>query len=87
MTAVLVTGIPDISGKIYNTDSVGAFFCSGSVKSDGAFSVTTPSNSTGASGSNIGVNIAFSASRCSKIYGASNTVQPPAIQLIQQIRF
>ena len=30
---------------------------------------------------------AFDASRCSTIYGASNTVQPPAIQLIPQIRF
>lgn len=87
MTAVLVTGLPDISGKIYNTESVGAFFCSGSVESDGAFSVTTPSNSTGASGSNTGVNIAFSASRCSAIYGASDTVQPPALSLLPQIKF
>ena len=31
--------------------------------------------------------IYFDASRCSPIYGASTTIQPPALQLIAQIKF
>lgn len=29
----------------------------------------------------------FDASRCSLIYGSANTVQPPSIQLIPQLRY
>ena len=34
-----------------------------------------------------GTSLKFDASRCNSLYGASATVQPPAISLIPQIRY
>ena len=78
---VKTAGLPNITGTTrpisYSTaaDFTGAFYVDSKTKS-------TPA----ASGENRGI-VIFDASRCSSVYGNSNTVQPPSIVLIPQIRF
>ena len=51
--------------------------------------MTDEDNIPGTKGSGTGVRrtIRFNASRSNILYGASNTVQPPAISLLPQIRY
>lgn len=54
----------------------------------GAFYGTRNGTGAGASGGTTGSTaFAMSAQRLNSIYGASNTVQPPAIGLIPQIKY
>ena len=77
---IINAGLPNITGAINNAlfDSArgtGAFttWKEGSMKGDGALYSKAAAN--------------FDASRSSSIYGASDTVQPPALSLIPQIKF
>lgn len=56
----------------------------------GAFSKTTKNDTVvwhANSGTGINGTVTFDASRSNSIYGASDTVQPPAITLIPQIKY
>jgi hypothetical protein len=72
-------GLPNITGTFGNTEESYSSF-------SGAFS---PSHTPGGAGSDGdgGTNVVFNASKSNPIYGASNTVQPPAITLIAQIKY
>ena len=72
-------GLPNITGTFGNTEESYSSF-------SGAFS---PSHTPGGAGSDGdgGTNVVFNASQSNPIYGASNTVQPPAITLIAQIKY
>ena len=78
LTAVLPAGIPNITGTIgLDSDSgsqSGAFYRSG--------------NRSGADGwDSSNPQVTFDASRCSSIYGKSDTVQVPSIVCIAQYKF
>lgn len=87
-TEVLATreaGLPNITGGfsriyIYNdkVDANGAFNFDGYNSSNGIVNNGTSNKATAFS---------FDASRCSSVYGNSNTVQPPACCLIAQIKY
>lgn len=72
-------GLPNITGTFGNTEESHSSF-------SGAFS---PSYTPGGAGSDGdgGYNVIFDASRSSAVYGRSNTVQPPVITLIAQIKY
>ena len=84
---VKAAGIPNITGSILNLahgSKVGA-------TANGAFT-RTEGTDTGNAGAETGYNgptniFNFNASKSNSIYGNSNTVQPPALQLIPQIKF
>lgn len=79
MSAV-AAGLPNITGQFQGGDQNYTY-------ANGAFSNEGNTKST-ISGSTTNLNkVSFDASRSSSIYGASTTVQPPAIQLIPQIKF
>lgn len=72
-------GLPNITGYFGNTEETSHI-------SGGAF--IEISTSSGASGDNRGgINWKFDASRANPIYGSSDTVQPPALSLIAQIKY
>ena len=78
-------GLPNITGIIrsiksgYKTEPTGAFVGSENANDTGWQSSEHTTKET--------VNIAVNASRSNPIYGASETVQPPAITLIAQIKY
>lgn len=80
--AVLAAGLPNITGQYYAV--VG-----GNITVNGAFngSWTDSSGQTSGGGGYNRVHLSFNASKSNAIYGASNTVQPPAIVLIPQIKY
>lgn len=73
----LAAGLPNITGQMgapaERRTPTGAFYISGSGVAEG-HTYTVASN-------------AFDASRCSQIYGNSETVQPAAITLFAQIKY
>lgn len=75
-------GLPNITGEFGNTEEASAVF-------SGAFSpISTRDQSKGAASDSIGgYNVVFDASKTNPIYGASSTVQSPAITLIAQIKY
>ena len=87
-TALLLPALPDISGTL--TIPGGATTISSGLPKSGAFNQT---HSTGSSFSAFGasglgdVSIVFAASDSNTIYGSSDTVQPPALILLPQIRY
>ena len=79
--AVLNAGLPNITGNIFFNGNSAASGANGCFASAGY-------NEFWAKGDrHDGININMDASRSSSIYGASNTVQPPAIVLIPQIKY
>ena len=85
---VLASGIPNITASIHT----GANWCfvGAGYNEQGAFYTSAPSSGAHAEGgyqryTNQVLN--FDASRSNAIYGNSNTVQPPSIVLIPQIKF
>lgn len=77
--SIINAGLPNITGEISDMPSWGG--SSGAISSwrkDGV-------HNDGGTGGRYAWN--FDASRSSSIYGASNTVQPPTIALIPQIKF
>lgn len=80
--AVLAAGLPNITGQYYAV--VG-----GGITVNGAFTgswVDSSGQTSGGGGYNR-VHLVVNASKSNAIYGASNTVQPPAIVLIPQIKY
>ena len=81
---MLSAGLPNISGTLPN---VGLGIGGNNHNGSGAFSYTHTAFSRDlGEGYSYGT-VGFDASRSSAIYGATNTVQPPALSLIPQIRF
>ncbi len=80
--AVLAAGLPNITGQYYAV--VG-----GGITVNGAFtgSWADSSGQTSGGGGYNRVHLVVDASKSNAIYGASNTVQPPAIVLIPQIKY
>ena len=80
MVQVLQAGLPDIVGLAYN-----AVF--DNANASGAFYITNGGESGMGTGGNNKKTLNFTASRSNSIYGNADTVQPPAIQLIPQIKY
>lgn len=72
-------GLPEIKGSFS--------FASYNQSAQGAFSFTSTGSQSPASGNNLGGRFNFAASKSNAIYGKSETVQPPAIILIAQIKY
>ena len=79
--AILQPGLPNITGYIANNGH--AAFSSAS----GAFANTYDKSRSSDGAANDGGTYTFDASRCSSVYGNSNTVQPPAYSLIPQVKY
>ena len=85
ITARLSAGLPNITGTTFNAYAAsdgdsGALFNTNIVDNPKYINVVT-------SGDQSQRFINFDAQRSNSIYGNSNTVQPPAICLIPQIRY
>ena len=83
---LLAAGLPNIGGEIgpivLRTSAVGG------IKAIGAFTTKAyRGDSFGQQSGWMNVDYAFSASDSNAIYGGSNTVQPPSIQLVAQIKY
>ena len=78
--SVLSAGAPNIIG-------VGAFGKGDTLKPSGAFQAFYQDNYGATGAGAIAYFSDFDASRCSNVYGASDTVQPPAISMIPQIKY
>lgn len=80
----MVAGMPNISSK-FGGGSI--YWNNSGEQQDGAIKVIH--NGGGFSGDSSGVlaNLELDASRCSAVFGNSDTVQPPAIVLIPQIKY
>ena len=81
MLAVLEAGLPNIVGTVG-----GITLVTGDGEATGAFEAQLIDN-TGAANNVHREMINFDASRCSSVYGNSDTVQPPAFALIPQIKY
>ena len=80
--AAIAAGLPNITGDFRSVD-VGGW--------EGASGAFIAENTGGGGQTTLGsahydATVSFDASRSSSIYGASSTVQPPAIQLIPQLK-
>ena len=90
--ATVAAGLPNITGK-HKSSSYGGLWRGAIGESSGALTISrTMSNFTPivSSDSSVGANndtISIDASKSNPIYGASSTVQPPAIKLIPVIRY
>ena len=78
--ATKTAGLPNITGTITSGDSGGGYF-------SGAFYAKDNEGDHLTGGSYGRFRGGFDASRCSAIYGNSDTVQPPACCLIAQIKY
>ena len=79
--SVIAAGIPNITGSFYNQR--GAIY-----NWTGAFYGNTSTGWSNGDDNPNGCGTTYiDASRCSTVYGKSDTVQVAAIQLIQQIKF
>ena len=84
-------GLPNITGRVGTLDASGG----GLAILDGAFwqhEANRPSNFMRQAGNGLnltapGVNALFDASKSSPIYGRGDTVQPPALTMIAQIKY
>lgn len=79
--AAIAAGLPNITGDFRSVD-VGDW-----EGASGAFiAENTGGGQTTLGSAHYDATVSFDASRSSSIYGASSTVQPPAIQLIPQLK-
>ena len=81
MIQILAAGLPNITGVITTNDE-SKINVSGAFAIGNSGPVRWPVDSNGESN-----NVTFDASRSSSIYGNANTVQPPSIVLIPQIKY
>ena len=81
---VLNAALPDIAGGFGISgcsDAAGGY-------GTGAFSFELGGTAKGTTTAGAGdVRVSFSAAKSNSVYGASTTVQPPALQLVPQIKF
>ena len=82
MPAVKAPGLPNIIGSAFN-----GYTCNNDVEVSGALSYTPYGEGISANVGREGLKLEIDASRSSSVYGKSDTVQPPALQLIPQIKF
>ncbi|WP_315002260.1 hypothetical protein [uncultured Selenomonas sp.] len=82
----VAAGLPNLKGKVLESYAGSFYAMSQSVpfiyESTSSFTGQVQSN-----GGNSSSSILFDASKANPIYGASDTVQPPAISLIAQIKY
>ena len=83
-TKTIAAGLPNIAGKFEGDE---LFWSGASTSATGAFYIENSNKLGAAGGEGKTKRVAFNANRSSSIYGNSNTVQPPALCLIPQIRF
>lgn len=78
----IAAGLPNIAGSFH-------IMRAGPSSFKGAFYGNSGSQGWGVGNNDVMTegDVYFKASRSSNIYGASNTVQPPAISLLPQIKF
>ena len=81
LTVIKKAGIPNITGTVSDVVST-----SGGLHSSGAFGVQNKGRGGGDSSWYYGT-INFDAARCSATYGASDTIQPPALSFIPQMKY
>ena len=82
--AILAAGLPNIVGTFQTEE----FSHNGNnTQTTGAFYHQTRSGNIANGTGGTDVKLCFDASRSNSIYGNAQTVQPPAINLIPQIRF
>lgn len=79
---ILEAGLPNILGSAGHFNSLIEYVYSGAMFEKSS-EYTADANNGGAQAKEIG----FDASRSNKIYGSSDTVQPPSIVLIPQLRY
>ena len=79
--AVLQPALPNITGTIHSYRST-----YGS-ETNGAFTTTQVFNQPVAGSNGPTCNIDFNAANSNPIYGRSNAVQPPALNLLPQIKY
>lgn len=79
---VLTAGLPNITGKWRSKACDGGYYAEGCV-----YGIGEPSGGSRANEAPGFEHLGIDASLSSSIYGNSNTVQPPALQLIPQIKF
>ena len=79
---VKAPGLPNITGSFWYVCHTTA-----SIATNGAFSRDSYGGSEHGDSGGAPDRVHFNANRSNSLYGAANTVQPPAIQLIPQIRF
>lgn len=89
--AVLPPALPNITGTYSQHTTISSLYSSAG-NFEGAFFPKARTSASqlqaGYSQDNVGwYDLAFDASRINNIYGASETVQPPAFALIPQIKF
>ena len=82
---MLSAGLPNITGQVDFENTEGLWSASGCFNPIGIYDNKAPQNVYDVNTRQTAMD--FDASRSSSIYGASNTVQPPALQLIPQIRY
>lgn len=80
--SVVAAGLPNIIGSAGHFNSLIEYVYDGAMYEKSS-KYTADSNAGATQAKEIG----FDASRCNKIYGSSNTVQPPALMLIPQLRY
>ena len=85
-TAVAAAGLPNIEGAYWGR---GIEYSSAGDNASGAFTAKPKYDeySWGHADAGNTILFLFDASKYNSIYGASTTVQPPAIQLIPQIKY
>ena len=80
--AVLAAGLPNIMGKA--SGGTCESFSEGTGALTGTRKIASSGRAAGGGGGSFAIN--FDASQSNKLYGASDTVQPPAIALVAQIK-
>lgn len=82
---MLSAGLPNITGLVDFENIEGLWGTNGCFSQTGLFDNKYPSSTN--EQNTRQTEIDFDASRSSSVYGAANTVQPPALSLIPQIKF
>ena len=86
---IKAAGVPNITGVLQNIAETFAYF--GASTDDSALYHISQEPTAGQTPQVSDVSAAgtmgFDASRCNKIYGSADTVQPPSLLQIPQIRF
>ena len=82
---VISAGLPNITGR--TTGGFGGYLCEGAGGTGALYIAGKSGFATFADGVLNRNYIGFNASLSNAIYGNSDTVQPPALQLIPQIKF
>lgn len=83
--AVLAAGLPNITGAVDFENVDGCWEVSGVFQAIGTFDNKYPQSIIEQNSRQTAID--FNASRSSAIYGASDTVQPPALVLLPQIKY